>query len=262
MNRHRFAELHIFQTEMTRVHGPRQHGQHRLEPEGFQYIIKRAHLHRIDGRLDRALAGHHDADHVGIDLHRLTDQCDAVDDRHHQIRQEHIKYLGPQRPERLLAVTKAHGFIALRNQGFDEDVLEFRLVINHQNSSYVTGRHNKFAAAPFAVAGNNIWTVVPRPISLSISIDPPCSSTMRRQMAIPSPVPLPSGLVVKNGSQIFSRCSGAMPSPVSANSMATASVPSSHVASTRTKSLPPCGIASLALVSRLRNSWRNCWRSA
>src|SRR6267142_5177901 len=112
--------------------------------------------------------------------------------------------MAPQRFERRFARCKTRGFIALRNQCFDEDVLEFHLVINHQDFSYAIGYHSNSAPTAFAVAGNDMRTVVPRPISLSIWTVPSCSSTMRRQMAIPSPVPLPSGLVVKNGSQIFS----------------------------------------------------------
>ena len=45
------------------------------------------------------------------------------------------------------------------------------------------------------------------------SIRPPWASTIRLAMAMPRPVPLV--LVVKNGSKIFSRCSGSRPGPLS-----------------------------------------------
>ncbi len=60
-------------------------------------------------------------------------------------------------------------------------------------------------------AGSEISTVVPPASGLSISIVPRCASTMRRAMGRPRPVP--RCFVVKNGSKIFSRTSGAMPAP-------------------------------------------------
>ena len=50
---------------------------------------------------------------------------------------------------------------------------------------------------------------------------PPRSARMPRQIHRPSPVPTPSGLVVKNGSKMRARISGAMPAPVSRTSMIT-----------------------------------------
>src|ERR1044071_5438455 len=49
-------------------------------------------------------------------------------------------------------------------------------------------------------------------------ISPRCWSTMLRTIGNPSPVPLPSDLVVKNGSKILSRSSSATPCPESAPS--------------------------------------------
>src|ERR1700687_2218915 len=96
-------------------------------------------------------------------------------------------------------------------QRLDENVLQFNLVIDNQDLSYPVIAHRRRAIVPLDVAGNAMRTIVPFEISLSISIEPPCSSTMRRQIASPRPVPRPSGLVVKNGSQIFLRSSGATP---------------------------------------------------
>ena len=50
----------------------------------------------------------------------------------------------------------------------------------------------------------------------STAILPRCILTMPWVTARPRPVPLPTCLVVKNGLKSFSRCSGAMPVPVSA----------------------------------------------
>ncbi len=163
MNCYRFAELHIFQTQMARVHRPRQHGQHRLQPEGLQHVIKRAHLHRIDGRLDRALAGHHDADYIRIDLHCFANEFDAVDSRHHQVRQEHVKFLTPQGCQGVFAGRKTGGFIALPGQRLDENILQLDLVVDDQDFSDAAVHHCKFPNDPLVVAGNTMRTVVPPP---------------------------------------------------------------------------------------------------
>ena len=70
-------------------------------------------------------------------------------------------------------------------------------------------------------------------------------------MLNPSPVPLPWDLVVKNGSKILSRISGAMPVPVSVTRIST---PSS-VGSVPTVTRPPGWQASMALVTRLSTTW-------
>ena len=80
---------------------------------------------------------------------------------------------------------------------------------------------------------------------LSAAIVPPCSSTMRRAMARPRPVP--SGLVVQNGENRRGRTSGAMPGPLSAH--ATTTQPS--VAAAGERSSPgPC-IACSAFCSQV-----------
>ena len=82
-------------------------------------------------------------------------------------------------------------------------------------------------------------------------------------MASPSPVPLSSSFVVKNGSMTRGRCSAVMPAPVSANSSTTARRPSSRKPGARRNvSVPPSGMASPAFVSRFRKTCRKIWRSA
>src|SRR6476646_5267399 len=50
--------------------------------------------------------------------------------------------------------------------------------------------------------------------SVSVSF-PPCSSTMVRERLNPKPMPLPTSLVVKNGSMIFVLSSSGTPGPLS-----------------------------------------------
>ena len=56
---------------------------------------------------------------------------------------------------------------------------------------------------------------LPRPGVLSTAIAPPCAETMPCTTASPSPVPCPTGLVVKNGSKTRSRVASSMPQPLS-----------------------------------------------
>ena len=73
-------------------------------------------------------------------------------------------------------------------------------------------------ARPWRIAlasGNRMVTVVPRPGALSSSACPPDCLAKPNTMLSPRPVPLPTSLVVKNGSNAFANTSGGMPMPVS-----------------------------------------------
>src|ERR1700739_3433807 len=72
---------------------------------------------------------------------------------------------------------------------------------------------------------------------LATSTSPSCAFTMPYNTARPRPTPLPSALVVKNGSKILERFSGAMPSPVSWTHNSTLS--SCGMRRVRIVSLPP-----------------------
>jgi hypothetical protein len=63
--------------------------------------------------------------------------------------------------------------------------------------------------------------MVPRPGVLRTSMVPPMDWTMEWQMASPSPVPTPTGLVVKKGSKMRCITSGLMPAPLSSTSTTT-----------------------------------------
>ena len=77
---------------------------------------------------------------------------------------------------------------------------------------------------------------------------------MPKTVASPSPVPLPTSLVVKNGSKTRAITSGGMPVPVSLTrrrtQRATPCSSSLSTASVATINCPPCGMASRALTAR------------
>lgn len=57
--------------------------------------------------------------------------------------------------------------------------------------------------------------VVPCPTALDTSIQPSCCFTMPYTVGRPSPIPLPTSLVVKKGSNSLARFSSEIPTPVS-----------------------------------------------
>src|SRR6266545_3291905 len=71
--------------------------------------------------------------------------------------------------------------------------------------------------------GSSIVNVAPEPGLVSSVMRPPCSCTIPWQIDRPSPVPLPSPLVVKNGSNTRAATSSDMPGPESVTLTATPS---------------------------------------
>ena len=101
--------------------------------------------------------------------------------------------------------------------------------------------------------------VVPLPTSLSKVKVPPCLvTTTDRAMASPCPVPLPTSLVVKKGSNTRFRIASGIPDPESVTSMR-ATLPSRDVLIRMLPMLPPLDttspMACAALVMRFRKTW-------
>ena len=89
-----------------------------------------------------------------------------------------------------------------------------------------------------------------------MAISPSCrSTTIRRAMSRPRPVPLPTSLVVKNGSNARARTSAGRPGPVSPISTSIAPPPSPTRVATRRVPSPP--IASAALSITFVQTWFN-----
>ena len=100
----------------------------------------------------------------------------------------------------------------------------------------------------FGSLGIAMVNVEPFPTTLSAEIVPPWASTMRLQ--IESPRPIPWGLVVKRGNQIFVMTSFGIPAPVSEKLTATLS----FTLVLFTVSTPPLGIASKAFSTILEKA--------
>src|ERR1051325_202079 len=103
---------------------------------------------------------------------------------------------------------------------------------------------------------------VPAPGAESICTKPPCCFTRPYTVASPRPVPFPTALVVKNGSNARWRVASSMPAPVSSTARQTNSCADPGPSTSRCASLiqeqlvssrntPPSGMASRALLTRL-----------
>ena len=115
-----------------------------------------------------------------------------------------------------------------------------------------SGTGARAAAIAGGIATRN---TAPRSGSLVNPSSPPSARTIPRLIESPSPVPLPIGLVVKNGSNNRPWISRAIPRPVSAISMIAQPAPSVRVEIEIVwSSVCPSGIASQALTSRLRKT--------
>ena len=93
-------------------------------------------------------------------------------------------------------------------------------------------------------------------VRLAARRSPRWARAISRAMARPSPVP--SALVVKNGSNRWPSTSGASPGPVSATLATTAIARGSRRVVRRR--VPPLGMAWMALVVRLRKTWSRAGR--
>src|SRR5439155_21724240 len=88
---------------------------------------------------------------------------------------------------------------------------DHRLIIDKKNPLF----HAAFLSAE--ASGRRMINVVPRPTPVSKAMVPPCLSTSTEcAIAKPCPVPLPTPLVVKNGSKIRPRMPSGIPPPESA----------------------------------------------
>ena len=97
--------------------------------------------------------------------------------------------------------------------------------------------------------------------TFSTVMRPSWASMMPIQRLSPSPVPSPTGFVVKNGSNTWRRCSGGMPGPLSSTTILTP-FPLSAVRTVSTPSRPLALMAWAAFVKRLRSTCCSWYGSA
>src|SRR5208337_4163218 len=120
--------------------------------------------------------------------------------------------------ERLFGIMGSFDLVSFFHQELLQGPGQAGIVVHHQHRAFC----RRFAhtrtfsgAAALAESGNSIRTTVPCFGTLSMCMEPSCSWRIVAAIDSPSPVPLPTGLVVKNGSQMCGKFTGSMPQPSS-----------------------------------------------
>jgi len=85
------AQLAVLGAQMPDLEPTLQHRQHRLQTKRLLDVIERPGLHRLDCRVDGAVARHHDRDELRIDAPCRGEKLDAIEARHLQVRQQQVE---------------------------------------------------------------------------------------------------------------------------------------------------------------------------
>ena len=160
--------------------------------ERLLHEVEGAEPGRLDRRLDRAVAREHDDRAVQrVLLVPLAQQRDAVHVGHPDVEQHEVGLLARGRAARGSRVGRDLDLVALFREDFREQPPDVSLVVDDQNSrrTHAFSLLASARRASRATAGNVMRTLAPPCGALSTSTCPPCSSTIRRTMARPSPVP-------------------------------------------------------------------------
>src|SRR6185369_14488906 len=168
----------------------------------------------------------------------------AIHFRHPYVTQDIIIDVVTQTVKSFFAISRLLGTVPLAGQHDRQHVAQVFFIIYDQNMLVLFHE-----SVPFSVRarGNQTLKQLPSPTLLAAVIRPPNPSTIRAEIASPRPVPLPGGLVVKNGSKICFMDSSGIPVPLSMTSSRIC--PPSCLAPT--VMIPPAGVASRLLRSRL-----------
>ena len=105
--------------------------------ERFEEIIVSAELHRFDGRLGRAVSGHHDDRQLGIDLADAAECFQAGDPAHANVHDHQVGLDLRNEFESLLATGRRGQFDFGRIENAPERILHIRLVI-YQEELFIT----------------------------------------------------------------------------------------------------------------------------
>ena len=131
---------------------------------------------------------------------QLVQERQAIGDRHDQVDQRHgdagVALMDRQRLRPRLGHFDR---VSLSHQQFLKGRGQPCVVVDHENPAGVRRKgsvHGPVSPAGRPQIGSSTAATVPRVGPLSMRIEPPCSRTMLRAMARPSPVPLPGPFVV------------------------------------------------------------------
>src|SRR5439155_11175273 len=139
-------------------------------------------------------------------------------------------------------------------QGLGQRLQQGRVVVDDEDAQ--RPRHWEVSFVSAGARGRWMRNVAPAPGWLTTEIVPPCSLMIPYVIERPRPVPLPTSLVVKNGSKIRRSSPGGIPCPLSANETSTA--PESVEPKMRMALRGASATASRALVNKLMKTCSSC----
>src|SRR5690606_31160042 len=232
----------------------------RLEQEAVHAVVEGA-----DRRGGVQRAGDHEHGERGPAAAHLADQVDAGAAGHVHVRDDEVERVGLEPRDRVRDARSLDGDRAPAAHGAGDRVAHRALVVRDEDatagedgggfrSGHGSGVPCRVPEAQPAAAwrGSRIVKRAPPPPASDASIVPPCASTMRLEMARPSPVPVPAGLVVKNGVNRYGRAPRGMLGPLSSTTSSTMS----PAARPRTTMRPSRPIACSVFTTRLSST---CW---
>ena len=115
------------------LHGALDHHRQHREIEGLGEVVVGALLHRLDGVGDGAEGGHHHEGRVALGGLGLLHQADAVEARHLQVGEDHVGLELLELAERLEAVGRRLGAVALLTEDLREGRPCVGLVVHDQD---------------------------------------------------------------------------------------------------------------------------------
>src|SRR5437773_6610057 len=224
-------------------------------PRLREVVIEMRHVDGLDGGVDVRVGREHHASRQRIHVARLRERVGPLDARHPLVADHDGQRVASRLDfadggERLFARGRADDRVGLtvpRAEIAAHRREHLRIVVNDKKYGLV---HRDPPAPSISASGRETRNSV-RPGAVSTSISASLWLTRRRTISRPRPVPFPTGLVVKNGSNRRSRISGGMPAPLSTTRTTTRCRSRFAVTSTR----PESGTASSALSIRFAQIW-------
>ena len=202
----------------------------------FQEIL-RTTAHRAHGRGDVASAGEEKGGQRIASPRECRLQIESVHFGHLQISHHTTRRIGIALREKVARRRKRLHRKPARPQEARGRSEKGRIVIDNVNG----GCGYTHPAAASSAIGNVKRNAAPPPLLFSAQSRPPCASTIVREIG--RPMPIPFGLVVKNGSKTCASLSAGMPWPVSLTAISTDCVPSSRAVTLTRRS---CGLTPLS----------------
>ena len=111
------------------ANGPDHVGMH----VGFDHVVVRPGSHRRNHLRDAPVGRHHDHGQVAIQLLDLPEHFNAVQAWHPNVQQDHVEQLALDECQRLVAVCRRHGVVALSTKEARQELSNGRLIVYDQD---------------------------------------------------------------------------------------------------------------------------------